>query len=80
MQGGNMNTLYPGNSQQLAARQIGGAIVLSNPPVIASGELVFEVRWDVIQSKRGSGDHSTDRAPTPSDPFTGSAYFGVVVT
>ncbi len=80
LMGGNMNIIFPGTSQELGARQTGGAIVLSNPPPIASGELIFEVRWESIASKRGSGDHSTDREPTPTSPYTGSAYFGVVVT
>ena len=80
MAGGNMNTIFPGTPFEVGARLVGGAIVLTNPPPIASGELVFEVSWDTITSKRGGGDHSTDRASSLSDPFTGNAYFGVVVT
>ena len=80
MMGGNMNIIFPGTPHELGARQVGGAIVLSNPPPIASGELIFEVRWEAIQSKRGGGDHSTDRKPNPTSTYTGSSYFGIVVT
>jgi hypothetical protein len=54
------------------------AIVLDNPPAVATGQLILEARWGTIQSKRGSGHHRTDRYIGNS--FTGSAYIGIVIT
>lgn len=72
-------TLLNGNHDMVAAT-LGGAIGIDNPPPVASGELIFQLQWRRISSKRGGGDHETDRAANPTSQFTGSAYFGVVIT
>ena len=75
----NLPIVYPASAYQLQAQQTGGAIALDNPPAVATGQLIFEVRWANIATKRGSGQHETDRAANPTSQFTGSTYLGVII-
>ena len=59
------------------------AIVLSNPPPVASGELIFQVQGD-LQSKRAGSPHLTLNSglipgPPPAISYGGSAYLSVVI-
>ena len=58
-------------------------LVLHNPPAVASGELIFEVRG-TLQSKRASSPHDTTRpsnilGPPPATQYAGSSYLSVVI-
>lgn len=78
--GGPLLTATTNGGYDLVAQSLGGGIAIDNPPPVASGELIFQMQFRGIQSKRGGGLHETGVAANPTSQFTGSAYFGVVIT
>tara|TARA_R100000734_G_C3316828_1_gene109523 strand:- start:1669 stop:2451 length:783 start_codon:yes stop_codon:yes gene_type:complete len=65
------NFVSAGHGVQAASSP--AAIIFQNPPPVASGELIFEVRG-VLQSKRAGSPHAT--IPSSLNPATGGSVYG----